>query len=114
MTNARNKKHRILNFWQKNWLYIIAGALMIIGLILTFAYLNWGGALVGLGFGLAFSEEIRSYFFRAKDFFASQGLFKTLMLLGAALYLLITATVFLIAAIVGFIIAWLLRLGKKR
>lgn len=91
----------------------IAAALMLLGIILAFFYLQIGGALVGFGFGLYFFEEIRNYFLKAKGAYSTEGLFRTLMLLGMLLYLLLAATAFVLATVVAVVIMTLAHLRKK-
>lgn len=91
-------------------LEIVTGTLMILGIILSFLYIQMGGFLVGLAFGLFFSEEIQNYFLKAPGYYSLAGLFKSLMILGVILYLLISAWAFLIATVLGFVIMTLLHL----
>lgn len=82
---------------------ILAGLLMIVGIILTFTgFFHSGGGLVGLGVGLCFYKEIHGYFVQLKDIYVEQGIFKTLMLIGMVIYFLITIPAFIIGVAIGF------------
>lgn len=91
---------------------VIAATLMILGIILAFFYIQMGGFLVGLAFGLFFSDEIQDYFLKAPGYYSLAGLFKSLMILGVILYLLISAWAFLIATVLGFVIMTLLQMRR--
>jgi hypothetical protein len=85
-------------------LEIVAGTLVLVGIILAFFYLQIGGALVGAGFGLYFFDEIRLYFLKVRGFYSMDGLFRTLMLLGLLLYLLLAIPLFLLATLLATVL----------
>lgn len=87
---------------------------MLAGIILTIFYPHIGGTLVGLGFGICFFDEIYQAFVQLGDFYAEQGLFKTLMWVIALLYFLISIPAFIIAAFIGFGIIYLIRRSIKK
>lgn len=93
---------------------ILAGVLMILGIILAFFYLQIGGALVGLAVGISFYDELQKYFFHAREYATVEGLFKTLMLVGLLLYLLLAATAFVIAVVVAFVVMSIIHLFISR
>lgn len=100
-------------FWNRS-LEILSGALMLVGIILSFFYPHTGGALAGLGFGICFFNEIQNYTFQFLDIYSEQGIFKTLMLLATILYFLISLPAFIIAAAIGFGAIFVLRLSFKK
>jgi len=91
-----------LDFFWGSRMEMFSGALILIGIVLAFFYIHIGGALVGLGFGICFFEDIKEYFTRLRDFYTEQGLFKTLLFVGAILYFLIAIPFFIIAVAIGF------------
>ena len=93
---------------------VASGCLMVIGLILSFFFMRIGGILVGLAVGLCFYDGIRAYFVKLSDYYVAQGLFKTLMIIGMALYLLMIAPFFLIAIVVGYGLAALCHWGLDK
>src|SRR6185503_12924051 len=102
-----------------NWLWdhrlaLFVGALMFLGLIFSFYYVHIGGFLVGLSLGLAFFEEIQGYILKLRHLYPANGLFKTLMLIGGALYLLVAVPIFLIAVVIGCAIRYLIKWFKKK
>lgn len=99
-------------FWDRR-IEFISGALMLIGIVLSFFYTHIGGTLVGLGFGICFFEEIHSHFLQFRGFYSEQGLFKTLMLIAIILYFLISIPAFIIATAIGFGAIYLIRLSWK-
>ncbi|MCH9625198.1 MAG: hypothetical protein S4CHLAM123_03680 [Chlamydiales bacterium] len=90
------------NFFWDNRLEIFSGALILSGLILAFFYLQIGGSLVGLGFGMCFYDEVHTYFLQLRDYAQDKGLFKTLVWIGVVLYFLIGIPAFVIAALIGY------------
>lgn len=92
----------------------LSGALMLVGIILAFFYLHVGAMLVGLAFGICFFNEIQDYFVQLRDLYIAQGLFKTVMLIGTVLYLLLSIPSFVIAAFIGFGAIYLLRWAAKK
>jgi hypothetical protein len=102
------------NFFWNRQIEFASGALMLVGIILSFFYVHIGGALVGLAFGMCFFEEIRSYFFQLGEFYIEQGLFKTLMLIATILYFLITIPAFIIATAIGFGVIYLIRWSLQK
>jgi len=90
---------------------IFSGILLLVGLILAFFYIHMGGALVGLGFGICFFEEMHNYFIQLRDIYTEHGIFKTLILIGTIIYFLIAIPIFVIASAVGYgamyIIHWI-------
>lgn len=103
-----------LNFLRNEWIELLSGCLMFIGIILTFFYEHLGGMLVGLAFGICFYQEIRDYLFYAKGLYSEHGLFKTLMWIGTILYFLIAIPAFIISALIGFGIVFLIRLVSNK
>ncbi len=90
---------------KKIWNYrieIFSGCLLLIGLILSFFYIHVGEALVGLGVGLCFYEEMHNYFVQVRELYVAHGLFKTLVLIGLIVFLLITIPLFVVAIAVGY------------
>lgn len=96
-----------LFFWDYR-IEIVAGFLVLIGLILTPFYTRTGSALVGLGVGICFYPELHRYFVKLPTFFNEHGLVKTLILAGIILYLLFVIPVFLIAVAIGYAVMYLL------
>jgi|GEM_PF-1626541 len=107
------KINTFFNWIWENRLYVFSAALMIIGIIFAFYYVHIGGALVGLAAGLSFYDEINGYFVQLREFYSSRGLFKSLMVVGLAIYFLIAVPVFIVALVVGFIAIYLTRLIAK-
>jgi hypothetical protein len=97
------------NFLWDNRIEIFASILMFAGLVLSFFYHLVGGFLVGLACGIAFFDEIYEYFLLIRDSYISKGLFKTLMWIGTILYFLIAIPAFVIAAVIGFGVIFLIR-----
>lgn len=97
-----NTPNRYQKFLWDFRLEILAGALMLIGIILSFFYTHIGGSLVGLGAGICFFEELRIYLTTLRDFYTERGLFKTLMFIGVIIYFLIAIPAFIIAAAIAF------------
>ncbi len=102
------------DFFKEQRLNILTGALMLVGLILSFFYVQIGGLLVGLAVGLCFFKQIYNYFFSLEDRFTHRGLFMTLMSIGVVLYLLITIPAFVLATAISFGIMYLLRIKLKK
>lgn len=102
------------NYAGKHGLDIAAGAFMLIGIILSFFYIHLGGVLVGLGFGIGFYEEIRNFFIQARGFYAEEGVFKTVLLIGLVVYFLISIPAFVIGTVIGFGAIYLLRRSFPR
>lgn len=102
--NPHASSNRILN--------ILSGVLMLVGIILAFFYHLIGGALVGLSVGIYFSKPLHNYVLYMRKEFAEEGIFKLLMLLGILLYLLLVATAFVIAVVVGIVIMTLVNIRK--
>lgn len=98
------EKSRNLSYFKIHGFNILSGLLMIVGLVFSFFYIHVGGALVGLAVGISFYDELQRYFFHARDYATMEGLFKTLMLVGLLLYLLLAATAFVIAVVIGFVV----------
>ncbi len=98
----KTKIQQAKEFIGNRWVEVGSGCLMVIGLILSFFYVWMGGILVGLAVGLCFYDGIRAYFVKLSDYYVAQGLFKTLMIIGMALYLLFIAPLFLISIVVGY------------
>lgn len=94
-------------------LNILCGVLMLVGIILAFFYHLIGGALVGLSVGIYFSKPLHNYVLYMRKEFAEEGIFKLLMLLGIVLYLLLVATAFVIAVVVGIVIMTLVHINRK-
>ena len=98
----------------KHWIEFATGALMILGIIFAFFYMYIGGILVGLAIGFCLFDEIHNYFVQLRDCYSERGLFKTLMVIGVALYLLIIAPAFLISLAAGFGLMTLICWSRKR
>ncbi len=96
------------SIWERRLEYL-TGALVLVGLIFAFFYPHFGGALVGFGAGLCFYEEMHSYFIQLRDFFVDRGLFKSVLLVGIVLYLLITVPIFVIATAIGYGLMFVIR-----
>lgn len=92
----------------------VSGALMLVGIILSFFYIHMGGILVGLAFGLCFFEELLAYFLQFGGRYSEQGLFKTLMSIGTVIFFLFAIPTFILAAAVGFGIMYFLRVFLKK
>lgn len=101
--------NKFFNWIKERWLECIAALLMILGLIFAIFQPHTGGALVGLGFGLIFYDEIHLFFSKIKEYATKSGLFKTLMLSGVFLFLLISTPGFVIASLVALAIMVLLQ-----
>ena len=108
------KVQQAKEFIGNRWVEIASGCLMVIGLILSFFYTWIGGILVGFAVGLCFYDGISAYFVKLNDYYMAQGLFKTLMFIGMALYLLLIAPLFLIAIVVGYGVAALCHWGLDK
>lgn len=107
-----NKKINWL--WERRFL-LFAGALMFLGIVFSFYYIHIGGFLVGLAVGLAFFDEIRIYVAELRELYLTHSLFKTLMLIGIAIYFLIAVPLFIFGAAIGFSVKYLIHwLEKKR
>ena len=102
--------NKYLDFFYRHWVHLIAGVFMVLGIILSFFYLNFGGALVGLATGMGFFDELQRYFFHAREYAIAEGLFKTLLLVGLLLFLLLAATAFVIAVVIAFVIMSMIHL----
>lgn len=102
------------DFFKEQRLNVLTGALMLVGLILAFFYVQIGGLLVGLAVGLCFFKQLYNYFFSLEDRFTHRGLFMSLMSIGVVLYLLITVPAFVLATAVGFGIMYLVRITLKK
>src|SRR5262249_35199333 len=102
------------HFFRNRWVEIISGLLMLVGIILSFFYLQLGGALVGLGFGVCFFEEIHTYLRQLRELYVEQGIFKSLMLVATILYFLISIPAFIIAVAIGFGAVYLIRFVTKK
>lgn len=104
--------------YQKPWLRpleALCGICVVLGIILGFFYVYIGGALVGLAAGLCFFKEIHTYIITLREYLTEEGIFKTLMFIGVALYLLLAIPSFIVAFAIGFGAITLLRwLAKKR
>ncbi|MCC5831954.1 MAG: hypothetical protein JJU12_02805 [Chlamydiales bacterium] len=104
-------------FWEPFWSHrieILSGTLLIVGLVLSFFYLRLGGALVGLGFGVCFYEEMHNYFIQLRDLYIANGVFKTLILIGTVVFFLIAIPIFIIACAVGYGALYLIdRIAKR-
>lgn len=99
----QQKMGKGFHFLWRHRIELLSGALMLVGIILTFSFFpNIGGALVGLGFGLCFYKEIHGYFVQLREIYVEQGVFKTLMLIGTVVFLLITVPAFIIATAIGY------------
>lgn len=85
------------------WKETLAGALMIIGLILAFFFLELGAFLVGLSFGLMFAHELQDYFIGIRASLNQNGLVKTLIMIGTLLFLLLAITLFIIGVAIGYV-----------
>lgn len=92
----------------------VSGALMFVGVILSFFYMDIGGLLVGLGFGLCFFEDILSFFLQLKGRLTETGLFKTLISVGVVIFFLIAIPLFILGVAIGFGIMYLLRIFLKK
>lgn len=106
--------NKYANYFGQHWMRLVAGVLMIVGIILSFFYIHVGGVLVGFAVGLGFFEELQKYFFHARDYATTEGLFKTLLLVGLLLFLLLAATSFVIAAVIAFVLMSLVHLFYLR
>ncbi len=107
------KVRQASEFISNRWVEFGSGALMILGIIFTFFYHHFGSILVGLAVGMCFYDGISSYFVNLGARYTAQGLFKTLMVIGTALFLLLIAPGFLIAMAAAFGIVALIRWGMK-
>lgn len=105
---------KYINYFKHHGFGIIAGVLMILGIVLAFFYLQIGGALVGLAVGISFYDELQKYFLHAREYATVEGLFKTLMLVGLLLYLLLAATAFVIAGVIAFVVMSVIHLFMTR
>ncbi len=93
---------------------IFAGVLLLVGLVLSFFYFRIGGALVGLGFGICFFEEMHQYFIQLRDIYIEHGVFRSVMLVGVVVYFLIAVPSFIVAAAVGYGAMYLIRWIVKK
>jgi hypothetical protein len=100
LSNLPNKN--FFGYMRHHGLAILCALLMIAGLITSFFFVQIGGILVGLALGLSFFEELFRYFLHMRDFHTAKGLFKTLMMLGGAIYLVLGVPLFLLALLAGF------------
>jgi hypothetical protein len=80
---------------------IVSGVCVFLGLILIFFYIHWGAALVGLGIGICFSQEICRTIARTGVYYNEMGLFRTLLLIATMLFFLIALPTFVIALGLG-------------
>lgn len=106
-------KHKINFFWKQRFEFL-SGALMLVGIVLSFFYRHIGGLLVGLSVGICFFDEIYAYFLQWHDFYSKQGPFKTLMKIALILYFLIIIPAFMIATAIGCGVIYLARLSQKK
>lgn len=87
---------------------ILAGILVLLGLILAFFYTHFGALCVGLGFAICFYPELHNFFLHNRDGLAREGLSKILVGLGTLLFLLLTIPAFICAVVIGFGVMWLI------
>lgn len=109
-----SRQQKYFHYFKLHGLNLVSGILMVVGIILSFFYIHVGGALVGLAVGMSFYDELQRYFFHARDYATIEGLFKTLMLVGLLLYLLLAATSFVIATVIGFVVMSLIHLFNHK
>jgi hypothetical protein len=110
----KKKRERI---WEPAWRHrieIFASILLIAGLVLSFYYFRLGGALVGMGFGVCFYEEMHNYFIQLRDLFIDQSVFKTVVLVGTIIFFLIAIPIFIVASAIGYGAMYLVNLIAKR
>jgi hypothetical protein len=81
---------------------LLAGILMLVGIVLSFFYPRIGGVFIGFAGGLCFYKEIYRYFSFLTHYYPREGLFKTLMMIALAVYLLFMLPTFIIALVIGF------------
>ncbi|MEZ5315287.1 MAG: hypothetical protein R3E91_03635 [Chlamydiales bacterium] len=101
----KNQFEDFRKIWRQIYRYriaIISGCCLMVGLILSFFYLRLGSAFVGLGFGLSFFQEIHGYFIQLRDVYIAHGVFKTVMLIGTIVFLLISIPIFILSAGFGY------------
>lgn len=108
-----DKVREASEFISNRWVEFGSAALMILGIIFTFFYHHFGSVLVGLAVGMCFYDGISSYFAHLGERYTAQGLFKTLMVIGTVLFLLLIAPGFLIAAAAAYGIVALVRWGMR-
>lgn len=97
-----------------NRIEIFSSLLLLAGIILAYFYMQIGGTLVGLGFGICFYEEIHGYFLELRGFYTEKGLYKTLMWAGMILYFLISIPAFIIASVIGYGAMSLVRWSSRK
>lgn len=88
----RNEKvDGFVNYASSNTRDIIAYILMMIGIILLFTSSFYGGALIGIIFGLYFTQEIRVAIKNINDYIEQQGMVRSLIFGGLLLAFAIAA-----------------------
>ena len=106
----RTEHNQFFEFAWDHALEIISAAAVLIGIVLTFFYIHVGAALVGLGIGLCFYQEICSILAHAGGYYTNLGLLKTLILIGMLLFFLIAIPSFIIilalVCAIMFLIRW--------
>jgi len=102
------------SFWFLYRFELICGLLMLIGIITSFFHRQVGGAFVGFSLGFGFYSKIKAFLMTILDYIAVEGLFPPLMLMGTALFLLITLPTFIVFLILGFGVRLLVRNLPKR
>ncbi|NGX61216.1 MAG: hypothetical protein K940chlam9_00699 [Chlamydiae bacterium] len=103
------EKNKYLDFLWTYRIELFSGILVLIGLILSYFYVHIGGALLGLGFGACFFEEIYNYFSELRDLITENGIFKTLILVATILFFLIAIPSFIMAVAVGFVAIYIIK-----
>lgn len=81
----------IYNYASNNTRDTVAYILMIIGIVLLFTHLFYGGFVVGLIFGLYFTEEITALLRALNDLIELHGMVRSLIFGGLLLALLVLA-----------------------
>lgn len=81
----------IYNYASNNTRDTVAYILMIIGIVLLFTHLFYGGFIVGLIFGLYFTDEITALLRSLNDLIEQHGMVRSLIFGGLLLAILILA-----------------------
>lgn len=85
----------------------LAVVLAIAGLILSFFFARFGAILVGLGVGLCFFEEIVIYLRDLTDYLRGANVYRTIVWIVAALFLLLSLPTFIIFVAIGCLIKFI-------
>lgn len=102
MPEGDNSKGFLKNLWSLR-IEILSGLFVLLGVILSLFYTEVSSGLVGLGCGACFFGELNRYFSGLKGVSSANDIFKTLMLLGLVIFLLVQLPFFVIALGVGYL-----------